>query len=270
LEPYYPSVGGLRPNEEAVPVFLEAIRTYADDIGPLLDRPVQTNEVGRSGALLGGFLAVARSQPELRVLEIGASAGLNLRWDHYRYEHGGEAWGDPGSPVRMNSFESAPDLSVAATVVERAGCDPDPIDPATEEGRLTLSSFVWPDQTWRWASLQGALDVASRVPAAVEKEGAASWLERKLAAPADGAATVIFHSIMWQYMTVAERTRVEELLTCHGANASETSPLAWLRMEPPNEEGDPLGHVHLTQWPGGTTRLIARAGYHGRPIVWMG
>src|SRR5439155_2214911 len=104
----------------------------------------QTNEVGRSAALLGGFLEVAhRTHLPLRVLEIGASAGLNLRWDRYRYESAEGAWGDPSSRVRFtHSFEIPPPMNRTADVVEQRGCDLNPIDPATEEGALTLRSFI--------------------------------------------------------------------------------------------------------------------------------
>ena len=51
--------------------------------------------MGPVGALLGGFLEVAhRTKLPLRILEVGASAGLNLNWDRYRYESTDGAWGD--------------------------------------------------------------------------------------------------------------------------------------------------------------------------------
>jgi hypothetical protein len=270
LARFYPSTGGGGDPAAAVPVFLRTIGELAEEVGAGLQRSVQTNEVGRSAALLGGFLEVARLRPELRVLEIGSSAGLNLRWDHFGYEHDGASWGPDESPVHLDAFESAPDLSTQAIVVERAGCDPDPVDPTTDEGRLTLSSYVWPDQDWRWNALSGALEVAAQVPVEVERSGAAEWLGKRLAEEVD-AATVVFHSIMWQYMSDEEQELVVELLHEAASRATEQAPFAWLRMEPPAEDDeDELGHVHLTVWPRGETRFVARTGYHGRPIIWLG
>src|SRR3954454_5464148 len=86
---------------DAWPAFIEAVGEHLDELRAGMERGVQTNEVARSAALLGGFLLVAEGtgQP-LRVLELGSSAGLTLRWDPFRYEGEGRAWGDPDSPVR--------------------------------------------------------------------------------------------------------------------------------------------------------------------------
>jgi hypothetical protein len=80
-----------------------------------------------------------------------------------------------------------------------------------------------------------------------------------------------------QYLEDAERTAVFDLIEEAGAAASDAAPLAWLRMEPPGDgvraagaTPDELAQVHLTVWPQGETRLVARAGYHGRPVHWLG
>jgi len=232
-----------------------------------LERPVQTNEVGRSAALLFGFLAVAgKTRLPLRLLEVGASAGLNLRWDRFRYEADGFAWGPAESPVRLE-FElegKAPpsDLPAAVEVTSRQGCDASPIDPTTADGELTLLTYIWPDQAERIARMRAALEVARETPVSLDHEPAAAWAQRMLAEPAPGVATVIYHSIMSQYLSNEERAQLFARIEDAGARATEQAPLAWLRMEPVDDRAA----VELTLWPGGETRLLARAGYHGSPV----
>lgn len=78
--------------------------------------------------------------------------------------------------------------------------------------------------------------------------------------------TVLFHTIMFQYLASAERRRFAGLVEEAGRRATAESPLAWLRMEPGGDQAD----VWLTTWPGGTTRLVARSAYHGPPVVLVG
>ena len=60
-----------------------------------LDSAPQTNEIGRSGMLLPGFLAIAReTRLPLALHEIGASAGLNMLFDRFSYRYGDRVWGD--------------------------------------------------------------------------------------------------------------------------------------------------------------------------------
>ena len=232
------------------------------------ERSGADERVGRSAALLGGFALVAKSTGlPLRVLEIGASAGLNLRFDRFAYEVAGKLVGDTCSPVRITgAFKGEPPpVEIALEVLERRGCDTRPIDPTSEEGRLTLLSYVWPDQYERVRLLEGAIELARRVPAAVDAEPAHAWLEAHLARQTRGTATVVFHSIVTQYLEPSERAAVEQLLESAGARVTAERPLARLAMEPAGE----LADVRLTLWPGAEERLVARAGYHGCPVHWL-
>jgi hypothetical protein len=259
LAPHY----GHSDGAQAWPAFRAALADDSTAIRDLLDRPVQTNEVGRCAALLPGFLAAAEAGLPLRLLEVGSSAGLNLRWDRYRYEADGFRWGEPEAPVRI-AFElggRAPE-PIPVEVAERRGCDPGPIDPATEEGRLTLLSFVWPDQVDRLTRLRSALEAAAELPVEVDRAGAADWIAERLAETRPGVTTVLFHSIVMQYLPEEERRDFERRLAAAGEDAGEDAPLFWLRMEPAGE----MAEVRITRWPGGEDRFLARVGYHGDPV----
>lgn len=243
----------------------DAIERNAVELRPLIDLPVQTNEVGRCNALLFGFLTVAAETGlPLRLLEVGASAGLNLRWDSFGYRAGGFSWGQADSPLQLE-FElegEAPALPASVEVSERRGCDANPVDASTPEGQLTLLSYVWPDQPERIARMRAALAVAEEVPVAIERETAAVWTERTLGETAPGRATVLYHSIVSQYLSDKERETFFGQIRAAGERVSADFPLAWLRMEPVDDRAD----LELTLWPGGETRRLARVGYHGSPV----
>jgi hypothetical protein len=271
---HYPSAGGRfdadAPAAAIGDAFIATVEAHRDEVIAALGKSVQTNEVGRSAVLLPGYLTVSRETGlPLRVLEIGASGGLNLRWDRYRYEGGasGSAWGDTASPLRFTDryVDPRPELDIDATVLERRGCDAQPIDVTTDDGRLALRSFVWPDQTDRFAVLDSALAIAGATPAVVDRADAGAWLDEQLRSPIGGVATVVVHSIVWQYLPSTTRRQVRARLHAAGAVATADAPITWLRMEP-GEDPVKSAEVRLMSWPGGSDRLLARAGYHGRPI----
>lgn len=275
LARWFPTAGGrfdpATDGPAAGAAFVAANAELGDELVAGLDLGVQTNEVARCATLAVGFTALLRRFGlPLRLLEVGASAGLNLRWDRWRYESGGSAWGDPGAPLRFADAyrDPAPDVSAPlgpdAAVAERAGCDRSPIDPATAEGRLLLRSFVWPDQADRHARLAAALEVAATVPATVEAADAAGWVAARLAVPAPGTTSVVFHSIVWQYLPAATRSGVVEALEAAGAAATPDAPVAWLRMEP-GEDPSQAAELRLRTWPG-EDALLALSGYHGHPV----
>lgn len=265
LAAYYPSAGGDPGHGDPFPAFLTTVMAHMAVLRASLDLGVQTNEVGRAAALLPGFLAVAdRWGWPLRIRELGSSAGLNLRWDHFRYERNGRGWGDPSSPVRFGDdvYETDAPFDISATVVDRRGCDRAPVDATTDEGRMRLMSYVWPDQPERFHLLEHAIDIARRVPAEVDEADAVEWASAQLEHAEPGTSTVIFHSIFIQYLKPADRAALEGLIVAAGRRATEDAPLAYLHMEP----GAALAQVLLTQWPGGDQQLVAEAGYHGRPV----
>jgi hypothetical protein len=267
LAPHYASAGGELGPGGAWERFHEVLLTHIEAIKVGVARPCQTNEPGRAAALLGGFLTVAaRTGMPLRILEVGASAGLNLRWDHFRYEQGDAVWGPAHSPVVLSGvYEAPPPMDVDARVVERRGCDPNPQDPTTDETRLNLMSSAWPDQVERYHALEGALQLAREVPAIVDHADGPTWLEQQLAQPRPGVATVVYHSIVMQYMGEG-RSAFRAALDEAAARATDEAPLAWLSFEP---GGSGRAHVDLAIWPGMKRTLLATSGYHGRPVRWL-
>ncbi len=273
LAAYYPSVGGV-VGAGVVEAFVSTLVVHAERLREHTVRPVQTNEPGRSTALLGAFLTVAQMTGlPMRLFEVGASAGLNLHWDRFRYEAAGAAWGDPVSPVRFEDFLASgrPPLHVQAEVVERAGCDPRPLDVGRAEDQRTLLSYVWPDQVHRFSALRGACDIALREPVGVDEGRAGSWLAERFS-PVDGACSVVFHSIVMQYLDAEERAGFEDALLSAASSATATAPVAHVSFEPRfNEAGVPQGFfIEATVWPGGDRLDLGRSAAHGGQVRWQG
>jgi hypothetical protein len=247
------------------------LRSHRAEIAAFMVSPPQTNEVARSLCLAPGFLAAAAATDlPLSILEIGASAGLNQNWDRYAYDFGGKAWGDPASPVTLDGDWRGPSPAAtpAARVAARAACDQSPIDLADEAQALRLQAYVWADQGRRLERLRGAIALARAWPAPVEKADAAAWVATHFS-PREGVATVLFHSVMWQYMPVPTQKAVTASIAAAAAAATASAPVAWLRMEPNSTpEGFPMG-VWLTIWPTGREIHLAEVHPHGAWVNWL-
>lgn len=274
LAPFYPSVGGQHPPEEVWPHFASVLQHHSPALAPLLRRPLQTNEVRRCSALLAGFAWIAaRTGLPLAVLEIGASAGLNLNWWHYRYtgEHG--SWGPASSVELPLPDQSTADLAALGPPVETVGCDLHPLDPRDPSDRLWLRACVWADHTDRLMTLEAAFAVAEQhPPCQVEREDAAEWLDQRLRRRSTDQVTVVVQTIVDQYLSRPQRRALRTIVGRAGAETDRRRPLAWLRLEPPAEDTVSvesvrgLAELRVHEWPSGTEHLLGWAGFHGTPV----
>lgn len=270
LAPLYPP-SRMPSADELWKAVLATIDAHGDFIANMLASPPQTNETGRSAALLGGFLTVAATAGRpLFLSELGASAGLNLFWDRFSYAIGDASWGPADSPVRLAPrwTGALPPVGTPVSVVDRAGCDLNPLMAGDTEDRLRLLSYVWPDQPERLTRLRAALDIAAAEPPELSRADAADWLDARLAAQPDGTAHVVYHTIVWQYLPAPTRQRIAASIAAAGARGGSDRPVAWLRLEADGRS--PGAALTLTEWPSGTTRTLARADFHGHWVEWTG
>lgn len=249
---------------------VKAFETNGDLILQRLQSAPQTNEIRRCNALLPGFLTIAaRFGKPLELLEVGASAGLNLQWDRYHYDLGGFEWGDPASPVHLKpDWHGPPPPDAEIPIASRLGCDLNPLDVTSADDRLRLKSYVWADQPDRMQRLDAALMLAVGNPPPVERADALEWLPRELVKPPTGTVRVVYHSIAWQYLPAALRARGEATIAEAGKRATKDQPLARLQMEADDQQDGAT--ISLQIWPTGETRELGRVDFHGRWVKWKG
>lgn len=273
LEAHYPSGAAAGDAGAAWAEALTLLQRERARIAAFMGHEPQTNETRRSAALLPGFLTVAAETGlALRTFEIAASAGLNSLWDRYHYDFGPAVgrWGDEAAAVRLDTEwrGPAPPLATAVQVLERGACDRAPVDVRDPTARRRLKAYIWADQLERLARVGAAIDAVLAADVAVEAENALTWVERR-AAPKAGAATVLYHSVFWVYMSPEDQAALTAAIERLGAQATPEAPFAWLRMEA--QPGNlALMDLRLTIWPTGEERLLGHAHPHGAWVEWLG
>lgn len=267
LAPFYASLGGSADPEDAWPLLRPVLASHIPELRRALDLPPQTNEVGRSACLAVGLFEAVRRHGlrRVRLLEPGASAGLNLNVDRYRIIGPDWSWGATDSPLILDTAAQGV-RPEAVKIVERRGCDLSPVDVSTPDGAAYLTSFVWPFDLERHDRLAAAIEVVGGHSVTVDRAPASTWVREQLARPvADDVLTVIWQSITAQYWPTSER----EAVTAAVAEARARIPLAHVSMEglPPPLTSD----GYAVEQHGPATRvdgiLIARSHHHGPPVV---
>ncbi|MFE6904699.1 DUF2332 domain-containing protein [Streptomyces sp. NPDC057717] len=206
-------------------LFRQALLSHPGEIRAALDRPVQQHQPGRASLLLTG-LAMLQA-PRVRLLEIGACAGLNLLVDKYRWFGPGWEWGDPDSPVRLAASGPSPG---AVEIVDRAGCDLAPRNAADPADAMILQSFLPHERDIEQLELDEAIALAGRYGLEVEQADAVEWLADQLdpRKANRSVCTVVWHSLFWGYLDARQQADVERLLT----HAAQSTRVARVGFEP--------------------------------------
>lgn len=205
-------------------------------------RATQTNEVGRCTALLPAFAAVAaRARQPLALVDLGASAGLNLLFDRYAYDYGGAGRaGVDGSPVtlRCDVHAAYPLDTALPEIAARVGVDRRPVDLDDEDSALWLLACQWPDHLDRFVTVRKAIDLARKDPVApaVLQGDVVSELGRAVAAVpgAEEAHLCIFHTWVAAYLAPAAQAALADAIR----EVGKARPISWIFAEMPYEVPD--------------------------------
>jgi hypothetical protein len=269
LGSFYPSVVGdaARRPDGAGPSLISFCSEYRREILELLQtRLVQTNAVQRSLALRLGLVAVARHRSApVHLIEIGASAGIHLRFDRFGYVLGEEHFGNTDSAVQIEAElvgrDRSPDLDDIPPIASRNGVDLHPLDVRDPDDRRWLEALVWPDNRREANLLHEALAVVAADPPSVRAGNAIDVCPRLRAELPGGEPRLVF--------TVATRMHVpnDQLDAFDAAldSLGENAPLYLLTLDRPldpdprRQPARPGGAIYLRD-PAGTANLLAVAG----------
>lgn len=219
LAAWYPSVGGRVDHDGDLHAALRStISARRDRVLHLVThRQVQTNEVNRCVAWqlgLGGL--TADDGRDLTLVEVGASAGLNLFPDRYRTEletaDATMVLGPPDAPVRLGATLRGgpwPHPIALPPVVSRVGIDQRPLDVSDPDDARWLAACVWPEQHERFERLRAAIAWCTGSPPMMRTGDLVDDLDDVLDVGPVGSHAVVLCSWVLAYV---ERTRRAEFL----------------------------------------------------------
>ncbi len=274
LVDFYPDLtANPRPPQEAYPYFRAFCLEYADEIRRLVNtRRVQTNEVRRCACLLPAFGLISRRAQgrPLALVEIGASAGLNLLWDRYGYDYGHAGrTGDEASPVQLRceirSEAHPPIPQPMPKVAYRTGIDLMPIDVRDDNATLWLRALIWPEQMDRARLLDSAIQLTRRDPPTLIAGDMVERLPEVFVNVPPDAVLCVYHSYTLNQCSKEIREAVLELLTAYAAQHDLFRvSLEWYA-------GQEMPELELIAYWGGSVQreLLARCESHGRWMEWL-
>ena len=273
LAAHYPSVSGDRtkPAGDPVQLFHDFLVGHREQVTALVaSRRVQTNEVRRCTTLLPAFTAVVEASQPLALIEVGASAGLNLLFDRYRYDYGSIATGLEGSSLTLTCQirGGRPPIPMGMPAVSfRVGLDLYPLDVTDADAVRWARALVWPEQVERVERLEAAVAIAREDPPTILAGDALDLLPGAIAAAPADAALIVYHSYVLNQWGAEDRARLDDLL--QAASGSRTIDRISIEML---VRGEAFPFVDHTRYEGGGTamRRLGTAHYHGEWLRWEG
>ena len=280
LAAWYPNLtANPAPAATAFPPFRDFCLNFEESLRPLLHtRLVQTNELRRSAYLVPALSLVRQlARMPVALIEIGASAGLNLLLDRYAYHYqvpGSQpaelVAGDPHSPVTIDCMvdkgPSVPFPLQLPVIASRTGIDLHPVNLRNTGERRWLQALIWPEHAERAQRMEAAAALWKKSPPRMVAGDAGEALGGVLAAIPANVLPVIFHTHVLNQVSPAGREGLEALIQA----AAQRRILMRI--------GNDFGGGTLKSFPlrlrwytgaGVTERLLAHVDGHGRWMQWQ-
>lgn len=252
LAAWYPTVDASRslasrrteapPDDALCPAFASFCRAHRQELSALIaTRATQTNEVGRCTALLPALSTVASrgDGSPLVVVDLGTSAGLNLRFDQYAYLYAMRdatisRAGRSASPITLHCevHEGTPPTELVH-VAGRVGIDRQPIDVRDDDSARWLLACQWPDHLDRFSLARDAIALARSSDDPIE------IVQGDIIDSLRGvAATVPHHAqlcLVQTWVAAYLSPDAQRALRAEISAIAATRPVSWLFAEAPYE-----------------------------------
>jgi hypothetical protein len=246
---------------------LHAHRDFLSDF--VREQGVQTNEVQRAWVLTPLFLRVAErtGAASFDVIELGASAGLLLGWDRYRYEYEQGEWGPESSPLTLSGAERSPVradlLEQAPKVGRRVGVDLAPIDVTNDKAARLLKCFVWAGQEQRLQRLEQAIAAVREDPPELVRADYVEAVPQLLLDRDPDVLTIVFASATLRYVGDKGVARIRSAFDTAGPGG----PLVFMATGSPRSGGRHWG-LRIVYYPGAEREYAGEADYHASWLDW--
>lgn len=314
LADWYPSIPGKNRSSEARsrpvgsgiddpwPHFRDLALHHPQVEELLRTRSTQTNEVGRSAALFPALFQAATEAASapiggmrpLGLVEIGTSAGLNLRPGAYGYRYRIPRRGPepertitsvgPGSRLMLDCDlrgDLVPPIPEGAIDVATAvGIDLHPLDILDKADARWLQACQWPEEPDRFAQLQAAVALAQQHPPVVEVGDAVDDLAAHIDAVPPHALPVVVSTWVLTYLPVHRQEALLAVLDDIGSHrdvamvfSEQPSRVPGIPVPPrPDglDDGRATALVRL-EWRAGERTAVRLADQHphGRWLEWL-
>lgn len=257
LANWYPRHGGdAAPSDAAYAAFrafaLER-RTELVEIGRT--RRTQTNEVGRSAALLP-FIAVQLTGIEgpVHAVDVGASAGLNLCLDQFAYDYSGVRLGRSSLTLECENRGGFPVPDAVPTFASRTGLDLAPVDAADPDAVAWLEALVWPEHNGRLERLRSAIEIRRRTPVTMVAGDAVETLTQVEATMGAGVL-LLWHTVALYQLTAQQNAAFDDVVAdiatrrrviriAYELPSTSSFPEVRIGLRPEREAPIAVGHPH--------------------------
>ncbi len=238
-------------------------------------RRVQSNVVSRCACLLPAFSKISQetANAPLFLIDLGASAGLNLNFHRYSYTYTREGnteltWGKHRSSVRINTElrgNHIPHLKASIELGDRVGIDLAPIELDNHDSVNWLRALVWPEHVEHRGRLDAAITEFKQFPASILAGDVVERLPEAIGrAPANQAITIYTTISAYQFPS-STRHALDLLIV----EFSQYRPIHWVTLESNGSGQYELAMMRYQLGRKVESELLARASPHGLWLEWL-